>query len=132
MPRINVVPVKELCDQHLTSEFKSLQSFVSKVFEGKLALQSDRPEYYTTGKENDKFFTDKLAYVYDRLMRVTRELELRGRPAPDVWPETFLQRTTIRYWNPYRPTSYAINDNRRVLRDTLPKRAKFSEYIKGI
>lgn len=129
MPRINVVPVKELCDQHLKSEFKSINRLVLRIFNGAIPLQSDRPEYYVTGKGNDRFFTDKLAYVYDRYTRCLTELERRGIPCTDVWPEAFLQRTTTRYWNHYRASSHAINDNRRVLRESLPQRAKWSEYL---
>lgn len=129
--RINVVPVNELCDQHLVAEHKCIAAIPKSVLAGSLYLQCDRPyEYVVCGEGHLKFFTDKLQYLYTRYNELDDEATKRGlKVAPFDWPKQFLNRTTLHYWNPYRPTRSALFQNRKHLKDNAPIKAKHSAYV---
>lgn len=77
MTRINVVPVTELSDKHLSGEFHE----ISRVFT--LARKSGSahpkaPTQYTLGKGHVRFFYDKLEYIACRYHSLAHELSLRA------------------------------------------------------
>lgn len=73
MTRINVVPVKELCDKHLLAEYRELP----RVFA--LARHCpDAPKEYVLGAGHVKFFYDKLNFLIDRFHRIVEECYERG------------------------------------------------------
>lgn len=77
MTRINVVPVEELSDKHLSGEFHE----ISRVFTLARKRGSPHPKApaeYTLGKGHVLFFYDKLSWVANRYHSLARELQLRA------------------------------------------------------
>ena len=90
MTRLNLVPVKELMDQHLFAEFReikmvpkslrrSLRALIVKHgANGVYALSQRIPKEYTLNKGHVSFFYDKGAYLFDRYNLLRHELRRRG------------------------------------------------------
>lgn len=82
MTRINLVPPRELTDQHLFAEFreikmipKSLQrSLDARGIDGVLKMI---PKEFTLGKGHVSFFYDKGVYLHERYEAIRRELRER-------------------------------------------------------
>lgn len=79
MTRINCIPVTELCDKHLLSEYRELPrifSWLESVLEkGKEPVI---PEKYCLGKGHMSFFADKLFYLTYRHIDIVKECLKRG------------------------------------------------------
>lgn len=83
MTRINLVPVRELHDQHLFAEFREIKmvprslerSVSARGVDGVLAMI---PPSYVLGKGHVSFFYDKGAYLRERYAEIRLELEARG------------------------------------------------------
>ena len=114
MTRINVVPVRELCDQHLLAEYRELP----RVF-NLARVAPDAPKEYTLGAGHVKFFYDKLTYLIERYKRIVDECLARGfniqhlTPPPDVDPPDEL-------FNDYVPTPDALRINRQRIKERMP------------
>lgn len=106
MTRINLVPVKELTDQHLFAEFReikmvpkslgrSIKAATARVrvdvlketrtdlplhlpTAGKEDLLRRIPKEFTLGKGHISFFYDKGAYLHERYWKLKAELRVRG------------------------------------------------------
>lgn len=89
MTRINLVPVVELTDQHLFSEFREIKMvpyFLSVSLEAlerctshpQEHLLNKLPAVYTLNKGHVSFFYDKGLYLQQRYSDLTRELMRRG------------------------------------------------------
>ncbi len=77
MTRINVVPVEELSDKHLSGEFHEI-SRVFTLARKRGAAHPKAPAQYTRGKGHVLFFYDKLFWVANRYHSLARELQLRA------------------------------------------------------
>ena len=125
MTRINVVPVSELCDQHLLAEFRELTRIPNGVLTGKLkAHYVDSPSEYTLGPGHVKFFTDKLTWLYWRYCQLHLECRKRGFKVTWIWPAGLgLDRldTVLGYYPTAR--DYALNRER--IRERWPKNARY-------
>ena len=115
MTRINVVPVEELCDQHLLAEYRELP----RVF-ALAKLCSDAPKQYVLGSGHVKFFYDKLCFVYFRLTLLIQECERRGFNIAYATPPNSLP-TNAKLWNDYIPTEEAVALNKQRLHDRMQK-----------
>ncbi|NCB95308.1 MAG: deoxyribonuclease [Negativicutes bacterium] len=115
MTRINVVPVEELCDQHLLAEYRELP----RVF-ALAKLCDDAPKQYVLGPGHVKFFYDKLGYIYLRFTELIMECETRGFTIAYTTPPKNLP-INPKLWNDYIPTEEAIAINRQRLQDKMKK-----------
>lgn len=122
MTRINVVPVKELCNKHLFAEWREiprLRSYLKKSF------NSDKdiviPENYVLGPGHVKFFYDKLQYVYTRYIDLTKELKDRGFNI-QYKPLLFLDIEGVPdYWfADWKPNEEDIELNRQRIKQRMP------------
>jgi hypothetical protein len=77
MTRVNLVPVRELSDQHLLSEHREIVRIPNQVRSGKLSA-AGAPESFRLGTGHVKFFADKLGFVRDRYLQVYEECIARG------------------------------------------------------
>lgn len=73
MTRINVVPVKELSDQHLIAEYHELP----RVFKKKINI-ADAPEKYCLGKGHVKWAKKHINFVAHRFGDLLYEIRFRG------------------------------------------------------
>ena len=124
MTRINVVPVAELCDQHLLAEHRELTRIPNCILSGKLKLHyDDRPSRYTLGEGHVKFFTNKLQWLWMRYTNLTNECRLRGFNVSNIWPTNGHiggDEQVI-----YRPTDIDKALNRLRIKDRWPKNARY-------
>jgi hypothetical protein len=115
MTRINVIPVEELCDQHLLAEYRELPRVFTLA-----RLCDDAPKQYVLGSGHVKFFYDKLCFVYFRLNLLIQECERRGFNIAYATPPKDLP-ANPKLWNDYIPTAEAIAINKQRLQDKNEK-----------
>lgn len=126
MTRINVVPVAELCDQHLFAEFRELTRIPNSLVKGRLKVEySDRPTEYTLGDGHVKFFTNKVGYLYLRYTELFDECRRRGIKANWIWPKES-NNLPKEAWGNYTPTTKAMMVNRARIAENMPARPRFT------
>lgn len=130
MTRINVVPVDELCDQHLFAEWREMtrvrslvdktRAFPRKMVFGKI------PEQYVLGTGHVYFFYDKFKFLFKRHRELTKELLARGyRINPDVSFAFLIKDDEL--FNDYKPTKEALKLNRDRIKAKTPKNPRFTK-----
>ncbi len=77
MTRINVVPVEELSDKHLSGEFHEITR-VFTLARKRGAAHPKAPSQYVLGKGHVLFFYDKLSWVSRRYQSLAQELRSRA------------------------------------------------------
>lgn len=129
MTRINVVPVKELCDQHLLAEWRELpriKSSINKSFNRKnkpFSIQ-EIPDNYVLGKGHVKFFFNKLIYLFKRHKELTEECIKRGINLNNR--ESLQFEFNVSYMNDYKPTDEALRINRERIKERMPVKPRYS------
>lgn len=127
MTRINLVPVAELCDQHLLAEHRELVRIPNGLAGSKLQFEyHDRPSEYVLGAGHVKFFTDKLRFLYYRYQALYEECVARGFNVTYMWPDDIVHKATLRYWNDYTPSKGALRLNRARIAERMPARARWT------
>lgn len=116
MTRINVVPVEELCNQHLFAEWREMPRVVSYL---KKAKNKDIPPKYVLGQGHVRFFYDKFFWLYKRHRQLTMELINRGYKLSCTDSDIFLvvDEENFKDWN---PTQDDMVLNRMRLLDRMP------------
>ena len=130
MTRINVVPVGELCDQHLLAEFRELTRIPNGLLSGKLEPHyPDAPKEYTLGKGHVKFFVNKLSWLSERYSALFDECWNRGFKVKYIWP-VYEKALLIpdKCWNDYTPTHEALALNRARILERMPAKPRFTKY----
>lgn len=107
MTRINVIPVEELCDQHLLAEHRELTRIPNCISRGRYSLKGI-PDQYVLGTGHVKFFYDKLSFLKERYRALCDEAAFRGFSVQDRWPEL----DCPELFNAYLPTEEAMALNR--------------------
>ena len=124
MTRINVVPVEELCDQHLFAEFRELTRIPNGIRDGKMQVEyRDAPLKYTLGAGHVKFFCDKLGWLKDRYDQLYKELLYRNYNVTYIWPESLPKYAKHLQ---YTPTTEALEINRERINIRLPAKARWT------
>jgi deoxyribonuclease (pyrimidine dimer) len=125
MTRINVVPVKELCDEHLRAEFREITRIPSAIRKGKYSLDG-MPKSYTVRTEDNpaggvghvKFFYDKILFLEKRYYQLVMEMQERGFSRMYGWVDHCCPKEL---YNDYQPTPEAIELNRKRIKERTPK-----------
>lgn len=128
MTRINVVPVGELCDQHLLAEHRELTRIPNAIAAGKLSDTSKIPSEYKLGTGHVYFFADKLSYLLTRYQSIRKELYERGFKNEDRWDYDSGYAWNSNHswrWNGYSPTPEALALNRQRIKERWPKNARY-------
>ncbi|MDX1532590.1 MAG: pyrimidine dimer DNA glycosylase/endonuclease V [Nitrosopumilaceae archaeon] len=128
MTRINVVPVDELCDQHLLAEHRELTRIPNCIVKGRYNL-SNQPKDYVLGQGHVKFFYTRLSYLRTRYVQLHNECTKRGFDVVYKWPDGVLP-PEQKFWNDYKPTDNALQINRERIQIRKPKKARY--YSKPI
>lgn len=120
MTRINVVPVQELCDQHLLAEHRELTRIPNCVNSGKYS-NDGIPSKYVLGIGHVKFFVDKLVWLRKRYDQLHQECTSRGFIVQYKFPEV------VPLWNckDYIVTEEALQLNRDRIEARLPANARW-------
>ena len=130
MTRINVVPVEELCDQHLLAEWRELTRVPNELLKGK--LNGFAPLRYTVrtndnpagGKGHMTFFKKRLGFLHVRYLSILDELAKRDLPQKNYWSEATFKLDKV-YWGNYTPTEDAMTLNRKRIKEQWPKNARY-------
>lgn len=126
MTRINVVPVKELCNQHMFAEWREIPRLISSMKKSmsrktKPFTMDEIPSEYVLGKGHVKFFYDKLLYIITRHKELTRCLvEERGFNLKNTSKLTF--DVDKKFFNCYNPSKEALELNRKRILKRMPKK----------
>lgn len=89
MTRINVIPVTELCDQHLLAEHRELTRIPNGIISGRLqASYPDAPAKYVLGDGHVKFFVNNMNWLYWRYQELLRECAYRKFNVANIAPST--------------------------------------------
>mgnify|MGYP003966322225 FL=1 len=122
MTRINLVPPKELTDQHLVAEYREIfmvgsslqRSIASKNWSKTLA---NLPERFTLNAGHVKFFYNKGLYLDKRYHQLVHEMKRRGMdPDPnrqfkaEQWPDEL--------WNDWKPSPR----DKQIIRERIKER----------
>lgn len=127
MTRINLVPVEELCDQHLLAEHRELTRIPNAVAKGKYHL-CGQPLDYKLGEGHVRFFFDKLSFLKKRYDLLHQECKQRGFNVQYIWPENLPD--DISLWKDYEPTENALKINRTRIEERMPAKARFTLKVK--
>ncbi|QGM81304.1 pyrimidine dimer DNA glycosylase/endonuclease V [Otariodibacter oris] len=125
MTRINVVPVTELCDQHLLAEHRELTRIPNAVAKGKYNLNG-QPLDYKLGEGHVRFFFNKLTFLKRRYDALHEECKKRGFNVQYIWPTELP--TDPALWLDYQVTEQAIKLNRERIQLRMPQKARFTPY----
>lgn len=130
MTRINVVPVQELCDQHLLAEHREITRIPNGVITGKLSADyPDMPTEYVLGPGHVKFFTNKLMFLRKRYFQLFEECRLRNFHVNFNFPDQHYA-PLCRYYpellQDYIPTEAALAINRERIRQRMPATPRFT------
>jgi deoxyribonuclease (pyrimidine dimer) len=97
--RINCVPPRELCDQHLLAETRELPRVPRAVLAGRYSLAS-MPERYTLGTGHVRFFYNKLGYLAFRYQNLFDECKARGFKVKWAFPPNLFPVALCNDWKP--------------------------------
>lgn len=126
MTRINVVPVTELCDQHLLAEHRELTRIPNFILKhnGNVKLAPINSDY-VLGTGHVRFFYNKLLYLYDRYRKLHEECRARGFLVKNNWPYRIVL-IDADVWSNYYPTDNALKINRERIALRMPKKPRFT------
>lgn len=132
MTRVNVVPVEELCDEHLRAEWREITRIPNKLKNGRLKYNLYKvPSFLpykndVTGKPatgHEHFFTDKLKWLNERYQLVLEECHKRGFVnCVDNWPNVVFPDYQ---WMDWEPCDYEFSENRRRIKERWPTNPHF-------
>lgn len=125
MTRINVVPVEELCDEHLRAEFREIVRIPTTIKRRKYSLENMPEEYTVRTEENPaggighvKFFYNKMFFLQKRFHALACELQKRQFKNDLHWVDFEFQKELCK---DYEPTEEALALNRKRLKERMPK-----------
>lgn len=122
MTRINVVNVKELCDQHLLAEHRELTRIPNCIISGKYDINKQIPKKYLLGTGHVTFFYNKLKWLYNRYEELNQECFNRGFDVTYKWPNHYFDESL---WNDYEVTPEDIKINQERILERMPEKARF-------
>lgn len=128
MTRINVVPVTELCDQHLLAEHRELTRIPNGIASGRYDPNCAKPADYVLGAGHVKFFMDKLAFLRLRYSALHAECQWRGFNVTWKWPEDheLVQAQADGAFLGYAPTPEALALNRARIAERMPAKPRWT------
>lgn len=130
MTRINVVPPKELYDQHLIAEYREtrlLTQNLKRSFASKNGLSKQKiPPQFTLNTGHVRFFKDKGLYIHKRYQLLQAEMKNRGFVPKfeeidiSVWPNG--------YFNDWTPTERDMNIVRERIKEKVAMKPSWYRY----
>ena len=129
MTRVNVVPPKELCNQHLLAEWREMPRLVKNLNaslnrKSKPFSKDEISPHYILGAGHVKFFFDKFKYLHKRHEVITTELLSRGYNLSNTNSDVF-KSVDSKWYNDYIPTNDALKLNRERIELRMPKSPKW-------
>ena len=107
MTRINIIPVKELFDQHLIAEYREITmvpAALKRTINSKSGLKLSKiNNTFTLNKGHVYFFYNKGKYLHKRYKEIVKEMKARGfQPNPNrKFPKNiFIENNLYNDWQP--------------------------------
>ena len=107
MTRINIIPVKELFDQHLIAEYREITmvpAALNRTINSKNGLKLSKiNNTFTLNKGHVYFFYNKGKYLHKRYKEIEKEMKARGfQPNPNrKFPKNiFIENNLYNDWQP--------------------------------
>ena len=107
MTRINIIPVKELFDQHLIAEYREITmvpAALNRTINSKNGLKLSKiNNTFTLNKGHVYFFYNKGKYLHKRYKEIVKEMKARGfQPNPNrKFPKNiFIENNLYNDWQP--------------------------------
>lgn len=122
MTRINVVPVKELSDQHLIAEYRELPRVLKQNINTK-----DAPKNYCLGTGHMKWAKCHELFLVKRQMDIIREMRFRNFHVS--YGQLF---DLSRFDNDYIPTEEAIKINKDRIKEKINIKPDWYKWTKRI
>jgi len=132
MTRINVVPVKELADQHLLAEIREITRLPSNLRtslnrkSGPLK-DSEIPLEYVLGKGHVKFFMDKFKWLEGRFLSLLEECDNRGFTISNR-DATIFKNVPSKFYGTYQVNEAAKELNRIRIQERIAAKPEFYRY----
>lgn len=112
MTRVNCVPVEELNNKHLFSEYREITRIAAALKKSIAAGKVEIPDSYRMGKGHVKFFYDKGKYLAKRTETLYRECVRREiYPTYKIYPLETHPAEFRKDWTP-GPEDQSINRKR--------------------
>lgn len=121
MTRVNIVPVEELSQKMLCSEYREIARLPNNLAtslnrKGKPFCMSEIPNQYVLGKGHVKHFFDKMKFLEKRYEQLIAEMLRRGYN-PSFTDSSIFTKCPIEFYNDYIPTPEAIELNRQRIKE---------------
>ena len=107
MTRINILPVRDLYDQHLIAEYREITmvpAALGRSLKSKNGVDKSRiSSKYTLGEGHVYFFYDKGKYLDIRYSQIISEMKRRGfncDPNRSFPREIFIENKLYNHWSP--------------------------------
>ena len=129
MTRINLVPPKELYDQHLIAEYREIRlltSLMRRIFAVSGTSRSKIPSQFTLNAGHVTFFKDKGRYINNRYQTLINEMRIRGFTPNhinidiSVWPPEF--------FNDWEPSERDCNIVRQRIAERVAQKPSWYRY----
>jgi hypothetical protein len=140
MTRVNVVPVEELCDQHLLAEAREIPRIPNGLLSGKLKKPTFEEylslgNFYRLGKGHVRFFCCRLDWLRARYGSILVECKLRGFRVEDRWPSAWVWwRVACHCLDPragyqagWGPGPSCLKANRARIKARMPKKPRWGK-----
>lgn len=126
MTRINLIPVSELTDQHLLTEYREVKRVPNLILSGKFNFEN-QPLEYTLGAWHVKFFYDKILFLHNRYEEIYKECYKRWFSV-EYYGQSFTNLKFSNYYNDYISTKEAIELSRQRIEEKIKAKPSFYKY----
>ncbi len=132
MTRINVVPVKELTDQHLLAEYREITRLPKNLYtslnrKSKPFSEDEIPSQYVLGTGHVKHFMDKFQWLENRFLELLVECKTRGFTT-NFTDSTIFRNVPQKYYKDWTVTEISKELNRKRIRDRINDKPEFYRY----
>lgn len=126
MTRINLIPVKELTDQHLLAEHREIKRIPNLIKSWKYNL-NDIPKDFCLWKWHVKFFYNKIEFLHRRYLNLFFECIRRWFKIND-YSYSFYKLINNSLYNDYIPTEEEIEISRKRINEKINNKPNFYRY----
>ncbi len=132
MTRINVVPVKELTDQHLLAEYREITRLPKNLHtslnrKSKPFSEAEIPSQYVLGTGHVKHFMNKFQWLENRFLELLGECKTRGFTT-NFTDNTIFRNVPQKYYKDWKVTESAKELNRKRICDRINDKPEFYRY----
>lgn len=120
MTRINLIPVRELSDQHLIAEYRELPRCLKQDID-----VSNAPDIYCLGKGHMKWARKHDAFLLKRYKKIISEMRKRGFKT-NYDSESL--KTYVKYNRDYKPTKKDVEVSRKRINEKLEMKPDFYKW----